>query len=423
MNPMNRAEAREFIKSNPQLYLKKARRKGYICPLCNNGTGENGDGIIVNSNSLDGRSLKCFKCGFSGDMINLIARERGIENCNSVEAFDAAYEAYGIEITNDQNSTHYKQQTQNKQRAHITDEKNTNEATQEAQPVDYTDYFRKCAANLSKTDYHKKRGISDETARRFNVGYDERWQSLAAIKRGINPPTSPRLIIPTSPYSFLARDTRPDAPKQYAKMKEGPLHTFNSEALYNGTGPIFVVEGEIDALSILQVGADAVALGSTCRVAYFIKELSDRPTDRPIYIALDKDERGEEAALELASGLARANIQYMDVDISGEHKDVNEALIADGKKLREKIRESIAIYDSAKDKHKHIYNGRSETRYINHEKLMLKDKELSDCHVRPQTMFLKRISEDVRIIRNIIIAYFVASLICGIIIIVLLSRF
>ena len=48
----------------------------YICPLCGHGT--HGDGLARNPKSEDGYSLKCFSCGFSGDIISLYQKVNGI---------------------------------------------------------------------------------------------------------------------------------------------------------------------------------------------------------------------------------------------------------------------------------------------------------------------------------------------------------
>ena len=47
------------------------------------------------------------------------------------------------------------------------------------------------------------RGLSPELAHRFWIGFDPAWRSPAAIERGKNPPSSPRLIIPTSTSSYI----------------------------------------------------------------------------------------------------------------------------------------------------------------------------------------------------------------------------
>lgn len=123
--------------------------------------------------------------------------------------------------------------------------------------------------------YLAKRGLSLTTARKFHLGYLPNWQSPTAVAKSDNPnsiPKTPRLIIPTGSGSYIARDTRDDIPegqKQYKKVKEGRAHIFNEQAL-NKNQPIFIVEGEIDALSIMETGhAQAIGLGSVSYINIF----------------------------------------------------------------------------------------------------------------------------------------------------------
>jgi len=134
------------------------------------------------------------------------------------------------------------------------------------------------------------------------LGYVAEWRHPKAPKA----PTSPRLIIPTSPYSYLARDTRetiPEEQKPYSKSKVGSIHIFNAKALQTATKPIFIVEGELDALSIIEVGGEAVALGSTTKVKSLLELLKTKKPEQPLIIALDNDEAGEKAYRELSEGL------------------------------------------------------------------------------------------------------------------------
>ena len=94
------------------------------------------------------------------------------------------------------------------------------------------------------------------------LGYDGAWISPKAIKDGKNPPASPRIIIPTSRHSYVARDTRQDADKKFKAMNEGAAEIFNIKALQEDA-PIFITEGAIDAISIIEAGGQALALGST----------------------------------------------------------------------------------------------------------------------------------------------------------------
>ena len=70
-------------------------------------------------------------------------------------------------------------------------------------------FYRKCADNLKDTDYLLKRGISLEVQQKFWIGYCAKWQSPTALRKGYNPPKTPRIIIPTSTNSYIAVDVPP----------------------------------------------------------------------------------------------------------------------------------------------------------------------------------------------------------------------
>ena len=94
---MTREDARETIRREWRQILAgmtgKAQEKvngedSYICPLCGHGT--HGDGLTYDPQSRDRNGLKCFGCGFSGDIIDLYQQHNGID-------FNTALKALAIE--------------------------------------------------------------------------------------------------------------------------------------------------------------------------------------------------------------------------------------------------------------------------------------------------------------------------------------
>lgn len=333
---MTRKEAAQEIKGRFAEYLRPARKCGtYICPLCGNGTGSTGDGISVVPHG-DGQHLHCFKCGFHGDIVELYQQEHG---CSTKEAFSALYDFFGVEVDGGD-----RQRTKSEQR------ENTNIPAGQRGPAaeldtnkplpDYGAYYAEAKKRLSDpaaVEYLKQRGISLETASRFWLGYDPAWVSPTAVERlreqgkDWTPPATPRLIIPTDLHGYTARSIQADTEPRFKKMKEGVITTvFNSGALDNGASrPIFIVEGEFDALSIIEAGAEAVALGSTSNKGKLLELVKGRKPTGPLIIALDNDGAGKKAAAELADGLHALGITYVTADISGDYKDPNERLQAD----------------------------------------------------------------------------------------------
>jgi len=329
---MERTRAVEEIKHQEPTFLQAAKHKGYICPTCGNGKGQDGDGIVKDTTDKSRTHYKCFKCGLYADVIELYGKTSGATDFNDQLAGVGAY--YGIAIDSYSGRTSAKEdfsayQNQSKNEQHtqnnIHNKAYTIEPTQQTE-ADYTNFFLRANKDINKTDYH--RGLTAETIGRFKLGYVADWRHPKAP----NAPASPRLIIPTSKHSYLARDTRAgltDEQAKYSKSKVGRVRIFNSKALQEAQKPIFIVEGEIDALSIIDVGGEAVALGSTANKRALITLLESRKPAQPLILALDNDEAGIKAYKELTAGLERLNIPFYRLDIAGQYKDANEALNAD----------------------------------------------------------------------------------------------
>ena len=290
---MTRDQAKQEIKSRYADYLQPAKKHGtYICPLCKNGTGSTGDGITVKPGTTH---LKCFKCSFGGDLIDLYQREHG---ATMPEAFAALCERFNIAV-DDHTAAPVKTQPA------PTSAPATGGAEAQA---DYKAYFIECGERLTDRaalEYLSFRGISLETAVQYGLGFDPAWRSPQAVKNGRNPPTSPRLIIPTSASSYLARDTRRELTEQerrFAKMKEGAAQLFNPAALTRAAenAPVFIVEGEIDALSIIEAGGEAVATGSTSNTHKLLEYIEEHGTKATLLLCPDNDEAGRAESLQRA---------------------------------------------------------------------------------------------------------------------------
>lgn len=328
--------------------------KSYICPLCRNGEGGDGDGLTFNPKSKDGHGLKCFKCSFSGDIIDLYQQYKTVDYNT---ALSSLAQILGITIDSHfpyhTSSTCCTGGTQSDFRAadnkSSTADKNVTADAAEVreQPADYIGYYNACRQRLNDPvviEYLKRRGISMETAEKYFLGYDPAWISPTAKSNGKNPPESPRLIIPTSRSHYIARDIRQqlmDNQKRYAKMNEGSPCIFNERALYlQDEREIFVTEGAIDALSVIEIGATAIALNSTSNVDTLLKKLEQKRTGATLILCLDSDSAGRKASSELRAGLQRLNISNITADINGGYGDPNEALTANREAFCEAVREA-----------------------------------------------------------------------------------
>ena len=312
----------------------------YNCPFCPSGTGKNETGAfgIVTENP---RKYHCFACGAKGDLFDLIGQVEGIPEF--VGRVARAKELYGGgEPAKVNNMAELR--TAPQQRKESPDLIKS-PAVNAAEMAELDKYFSECNTRLQGNTY---RGISRETLDRFKVGYDPAWKNPAAE----NAPTSPRIIIPTGGGSYIARHADENE-KDYRYFDVGEKRIFNSQALITATAPVFIVEGEIDAMSIIDAGGEAVGLGGISGINKLVALLSADKPKAPLIVALDNDKpnkdgtpgAGPKATAELIDALDGLKIPYFVMNVYGDAKDANEALQRD----REALEKNIAgVLDAAR---------------------------------------------------------------------------
>jgi len=274
------------------------------------------------SMSFDSKRNKChcFSCGADYDIFDLVGIEKNLEG---KELFNEVYKMYGIQNEN----TQYEQM---KDFSFKGQKKEKVSNMQEQQ--DFSDFIEKCHCEIFKTDYWQQRGLSVETVNKFNLGY---WSEKN------------RFLIPTSKHSYNARSLGNETPK-YIKSS-GEYTLFNIKAIETSEQPIFLVEGEFDALSIIEVGGEAIALGSSGNKK-LIEILRNTNPKKSLIISLDNDEAGKNGTKRLQQELDSIGIPYFVENIAGEYKDSNEALITDKEKFKENVQKAIAKEISEFDK-------------------------------------------------------------------------
>lgn len=368
---MDRETAREQLKGDLRSYVEQITRKSkganmYVCPLCGSGEGHNGTGAF---SIKDGTSWKCFSCNKGGDIFDLIGEYEGI--ADYTEQLKRAGEIFGITIDSYRSSARedfspapeYQKQDKTEQYTHNNIHTNTYTQQPQTAGADYTDFFLQAHSHIEETDYPQRRGLSKAVIDRFKLGYVSEWRHPNVP----NAPASPRLIIPTAKGSYLARDTRAEIPEEqraYSKMKVGTIQLFNRKALQEAKKPVFVVEGELDALSIIEVGGEAVALGTTTKVKSLLELLKTKKPEQPLIIALDNDEAGEKAYKELSEGLRGLSIPFYRHNPSGEYKDANEALQGNREAFRQAVEEAEHIQDEAEQAQREAYLNTSTAHYL-----------------------------------------------------------
>lgn len=319
---MNFEQAIEEIKQNwLNVYPrdKQNQNPGIICPICGSGSGANGSGVKLNPHS-EGKSLKCFACGFSGDIIDLYSKSEGKDFKTSVQELA---DRLNIKIDTPQAP----QRAETKKDDKIIVKKENEQIGANLSVYDYTSFYRECKENLKDEraiNYLHQRGIGSLTAERFSLGFCPNWKSPKKERAGEKTPESARLIIPISKNHYLARSVDPENKYRYLdETGNGNKGLFNLQAIKHND-ICFVVEGAFDALSFAEVGQEnVIALNSTADKNIFIEIAKNYP-DTLFLLALDNDESGEKASAEIQEALKTQLIHK--VNICGSCKDPNEAL-------------------------------------------------------------------------------------------------
>ena len=342
----DKEQAIDFMRTNPDVYLKKAAKHGYICPCCGSGDGPNGTGITETRPGTN--KFSCFSsrqevggCFHGSDVIGIYAKAQGM---TYGEAIYGLSDIYGIHIKGDHRDTDWTPQRKKPpadwkppkpKEPEFTEE---DKFAQEQIPKD----IEESQKHRDPSNYLKKRGLSEKTQEHFHCGYLPQWAAPRIRYRkqqeGKRPFTTPRVIIPTGKDSYLARDVRPkeEIPEQYrgrgGKIKAGSHAQFNWDIAKKKNG-IFITEGEIDAMSIYEAGQkNVLALGSTSNVKRFVKYLEDNHIKgRAFYVCLDTDEPGRVASKAFIQALKESGnlgIDASSIILEGT-KDANESLVAD----------------------------------------------------------------------------------------------
>lgn len=353
---MTREDAILELKKQVPSFLPKARRRGYVCPVCGNGKGKDGDGIVRNPKTS---SYKCFKCNLSGDIIDLVGEEFGLSDFN--DKLNKACEIYGIGIDsyNQTNPLSYNKNKEKKNNV-VRSLDNFNSATVEE---DLSNYYKECHDRVAQTTYFTDRGISKETVNRFNLGFDPQFRNNGTLKYPMQV-----VILPTTKATYEARNI--ESTDKFRYFKHGSARIFNEQTLANEKiKPIFVCEGVFDALSIIEAGGEAIALGSAMNYKLLLDKLVKIVPSKALVLLFDTDETGQKNESALMEELKKRNIPYYSgKEILNGYHDPNDRLVKDSSGLRDAIRSISEIVDkipSAADAAREDYLKTSAGRSMN----------------------------------------------------------
>ena len=215
---------------------------------------------------------------------------------------------------------------------------------------DHTNFYNQVLRNQHKAvDYLKLRGIihADEIAQEFQIGYSDSY----AYEFENNTPAkkTPAVIIPMSVESYSWRSTTKNL-----KKKSGTIYPLNLKCLKDNTIKwIFLVEGEYDMFSILDITKDipncdfsAICLSSAVNLEKFIDTHISENIRKNVglIIALDNDKNPNENVKQATQkGVTSAKMHKIPCIVADvkalylNQKDSNEAL----KFNREQFKKSL----------------------------------------------------------------------------------
>lgn len=326
---MDRETAKAEIKGRLKDYVSqitepdpRAGRNMYKCPLCGSGSGNSRSSNGAFSITPDGEGWKCFSCNEGGDIFNLIGKVEGLASYN--DQLTRAAELFNITIV--KGYTQKAQATQKERAQEVKKEEPKHIA-------DFSGYIKACKAAVGQTDYFKKRGFTDETIERYSLGYD--------AYKGV-------IVIPYSKAGnyYITRSVNGKSFRKPPADQAGEEPIYNKAALYSGQ-PCFICEAPIDAISIMQAGGCAVALGGTGSYK-LVEALKKQKPAATLIISFDNDEPGEAAAAKLAAELKGLNIPFIKAAYSlgaypDDHKkDANDYLTSKPEQLKADVAENVS---------------------------------------------------------------------------------
>ena len=160
--------------------------------------------------------------------------------------------------------------------------------------------------------YLRGRGVHRDTAQAFRLGQDEGWLVIPVIWNG-------------RVYSLKRRNMVNNSPlPKYLATPNSPPAIFNGDML-NDSPTIYMVEGELDCISMTQMGYPCVSLSAGA--TSFHPQWRELFSSREVVIVFDNDFAGYDAAIDIKDRfIPHARIAH----VPRPYKDANEWLVHGG---------------------------------------------------------------------------------------------
>lgn len=272
--------------------------------------------------------FKCFGCGKGGDVITFVSDIMEVEPLEAAKIIDRDFHLGLFDKSESVKPT--KRTSQKKVEKTISKkEEKPFELDPKIKP-----YLQECAKHIEEQTYMQNRGLSLETLKKFKIGFDRE-------RNAITIPYSNALIYYQSRNISEKKFYKPE------KERAGEEPIYNERALAGRTRtPIFVVESPICAMSVAQEGGTAIATCGTGCINKLTEALKKTKPRGTLILCFDNDDAGEKAYKEIVPQLDKLGVKYIKYNISPEHKDPNEMLVANKNRFDYLIQE--AIYQAKK---------------------------------------------------------------------------
>lgn len=296
--------------------LTPAPNRGFfICPLCGSGTGTHGSQRKHRPTgalhlSRDKKHWRCFSCQESGDILDLVAKREHLSFPEArlalLDKYAPGWHAGKFGKVDAGNTAGFQEFGKNGK----------------TQPL-FQAYIGRCSQAFSGSPaeaYCFDRGISPDVCGQLGLGYDRDRQCL---------------VVPYPQQDYYI--TRSLSGKEYRKPAgaQEPLFSVQAPGMAGdfGSAVLFVAEGQMDAVSLYQAGADLVvaAGGSGASRLSGIQEIF--PGICRAVIVQDRDAAGKEAGMRFREALEGAGVCcFMGLPPEG-CKDANDVLVEDEGRL------------------------------------------------------------------------------------------
>ena len=344
-------QVKEEIKAHLKDYLEEKGLNTSHNFSCISGTHEDKNPSM--SYDSKRKIVKCFSCNTSYDLISLYAKDHNLDEKQDFKRIiEELALKYNVSYTKTDKSDTLKKVTK------VTPKKE-----------DFTRYINKCKKEITKTDYLLKRGISEETQKRYNVGYDTEKKAV---------------VFPISKYYYEARTTEENNPIKHIKPKGASNELFNSQYLQDSSfkSVVWITEAIIDAMSLEEIKQDikAISLNSINNAKQLISEAQDHSFKGVFILALDTDAQGLRASTELKEDLElvgiKAHIFNSSSDKYNGNKDINEWLVKDKETLKTNVTNiNDMLYNALEQQSIKLYEKENVLNYLDTFTNQIKDKE------------------------------------------------